>query len=126
MNAKNVLKRLQAVEQKLSIAQEDEEQKAKVEIITELLKRREELLTEFHKLPVEEQQRLEKQETEEFMQWYHEWCKAEEEWERVTGKTRNGDWQAFIEWGKAWNLEWEKTHVKNHDNALILAKTGGD
>jgi hypothetical protein len=83
-------------------------------------------MVERRKLPVEEQRRLEEQDNEEFMQWYSEWEKAYDEWVRVTGKTRRDDWQAFIEWSDAWNLEWEKTHVKSHDNALILAKTGGD
>jgi hypothetical protein len=126
MNAKNVLTRLQAVEQKLGTYKEDEEREAEAEKVTELLRQYEELMVERRKLPVEEQQRLEKQDNEEFMQWYSEWEKAYDEWVRVTGKTRRDDWQAFIEWSEAWNLEWEKTRVKSHDNALILAKTGGD
>jgi hypothetical protein len=126
MNAKNVLKRLQEAEQKLGASQEDEKEKARTEYVSALLRRYEELMVEFRKLPIEEQQRQDKEEVEHLQQWYHEWQAAEEEWERTAGKTRNGDWQAFREWGEAWSLEWEKTHVKSHDNALILAKTGGD
>jgi uncharacterized protein YdiU (UPF0061 family) len=128
MNAKNVLLRLQAVEQKLGTAKEDEEWKAKVEEDTELLRKYEECMVEFRKLPVEEQQRLEKQENEEFLQWYIEWRKAYDEWVKVNGDEHASrqSWQAYIRWNDAWNLEWRKKHVKSHDNALILAKTGGD
>ena len=62
MNAKNVLTRLQVVEEKLSIAQEDEEREAEAEKVTELLRQYEELMVERRKLPVEEQRRLEEQE----------------------------------------------------------------
>ena len=112
MNGKNVLTRLQAVEQKLGTDKEDEERKAKAEEITELLRKYEECMGERRKLPVEEQQRLEKQETEEFLQWYREWHKAYDEWLKANEEAKREDWQAYIEWSDAWNLEWEKTHVK--------------
>ena len=76
MNAKNVLARLQVVEEKLSIAQEDEEREAGAEKVTELLRQYEECMVERRKLPVEEQRRLEEQDNEEFRQWYSEWEKA--------------------------------------------------
>jgi len=126
MNAKNVLTRLQAIEEKLSIAKEDEEQKAEAEELNELLRKYDECMVERRKLPVEEQQRMEKQENEEFLQWYSKWEKAYDEWLKATGKTSRENWQGYVEWSEAWNLEWEKTHVKSHDDALILAKTGGD
>ena len=126
MSGKNVLTRLQAVEQKLCIDKEDEERKARVEKDNVLLKQYDEFVTERRKLPVEEQQRMEKQENEEFLQWYSKWEKAYDEWLKATGKTSRENWQGYVEWSEAWNLEWEKTHVKSHDDALILAKTGGD
>ena len=122
---RNVLKRLKVLENQFETTAEED---GKVKELTELLRQYGECMVERRKLPVEEQKRLEKQETEEFLQWYREWHKTYDEWRRVNGDEHENreSWQAYIRWDDAWSLEWEKTNVKNHDNALIFAKTGGN
>jgi len=126
--SKRVIKRLEVLEHFLSVSDESREEQDRAAKVQVLLKRYDEFLTEFRKLPIKEQQRLEKQEKEEFLLRYSEWHKAHDEWRLVNGDEHvsRESWQAYVEWSEAWNLEWEKTHVKSHDNALILAKTGGD
>jgi len=128
MNTKNVLTRLQAVEEKFSITKKDEEQKAKAEELNELLRKYEECMVEFRKFPEEQQLRLHEQEKEDFLRWYVAWRETYLDWCRANGDEHASrqSWQAYIRWNDSWNLEWEKTRVKSHDNALIFAKTGGD
>jgi hypothetical protein len=94
---------------------EDSEEKDKSETTAELLRQYEELMIERRKLPLEEQARLDKQETAEFMEWYVALEKAYAEQLRLHGHPKRNpkdpeEWAAYCAWVESWEREWNKIH----------------